>query len=67
MINAIVITKLWTRFASALDRRGDRGASLVEYALLVAFIAIICVAAVTVLGTTTSKSFASTSAGFPTN
>jgi len=32
----------------------DRGASLVEYALLVAFIAIVCIAAVTLLGTNTS-------------
>jgi pilus assembly protein Flp/PilA len=35
----------------------DRGASLVEYALLVAFIAAVCIAAVTTLGTTTDDQF----------
>lgn len=34
-----------------LNRRsGDRGAALVEYALLVALIAVVCLAAVTTLG-----------------
>jgi pilus assembly protein Flp/PilA len=35
----------------------DRGASLVEYALLLALIAMVCIAAVTALGETTSASF----------
>ena len=35
----------------------ERGASLVEYALLVALIAIVCIAAVTALGSTTSEKF----------
>lgn len=38
-------------------RLDDRGASLVEYALLVALIAIVCIAAVTALGETTSTQF----------
>lgn len=38
----------------------DNGASLVEYALLVALIAIVCVTAVTFLGSATSESFSST-------
>ncbi|MEZ5247572.1 MAG: Flp family type IVb pilin [Acidimicrobiales bacterium] len=37
--------------------RSDRGASLVEYALLLALIAMVCIAAVTALGETTSASF----------
>lgn len=37
----------------------DRGASLVEYALLLAFIAIVCVSAMTILGEQTSKPFSS--------
>lgn len=37
--------------------RDERGASLVEYALLVALIALVCVAAVTILGGETSESF----------
>lgn len=37
--------------------RTDRGASLVEYALLVALIAIVCIVAVTVLGHNASAHF----------
>jgi pilus assembly protein Flp/PilA len=37
-----------------LRLRDDRGASLVEYARLVAFIAIVCVGAMAFLGTQTS-------------
>ena len=41
-----------------LSRLGEeRGASLVEYALMVALIAMVCIAAVTALGDTTSASF----------
>jgi len=35
----------------------DRGASLVEYALLVALIAVVCIAAVTLLGNNASTKF----------
>ena len=35
-------------------RRDERGASLVEYALLVALIAVVCIAAVTFLGSSGS-------------
>jgi pilus assembly protein Flp/PilA len=37
----------------------DRGASLVEYALLVALIAVVCIAAVTLLGGNASSKFSS--------
>jgi pilus assembly protein Flp/PilA len=37
--------------------RTDRGASLVEYALLVALIAVVCIAAVTLLGQNASSKF----------
>lgn len=37
----------------------DRGASLVEYALLVALIAVVCIAAVTILGKNASNKFSS--------
>lgn len=37
--------------------RDDRGASLVEYALLVALIAVVCIAAVTYFGEQTSSSY----------
>jgi len=35
----------------------DRGASLVDYALLVALIAVVCIAAVTLLGKAASSKF----------
>ncbi|MDE0805197.1 MAG: Flp family type IVb pilin [Acidimicrobiales bacterium] len=40
--------------------KSDRGASLVEYALLVALIAVVCIVAVQILGNEASKSFSST-------
>ena len=39
----------------------ERGASLVEYALLVALIAVVCIAAVTLLGRNASAKFSSVS------
>ena len=41
-------------------KKSERGASLVEYALLVALIAIAAIAAVRVLGTRVSTQFSST-------
>jgi pilus assembly protein Flp/PilA len=37
--------------------KSERGASLVEYALLVALIAVVCIAAVTTLGKSASTKF----------
>ena len=37
----------------------ERGASLVEYALLVALIAVVCIAAITFLGKAASQRFSS--------
>jgi len=42
----------------------DRGASLVEYALLVALIALVCVAAVTFLGQNTNSSYSQIATAF---
>jgi len=52
----------WQRFCLFLNARygteeGERGASLVEYALLVALIAVVCIVAISVLGTNASKQF----------
>lgn len=41
--------------------KSERGASLVEYALLVALIAVVCIAAVTALGQSASENFDSIS------
>lgn len=49
-------------FATWLRARlgdSERGASLVEYALLVALIAVVCIAAITLLGNNASKKFSS--------
>ena len=44
----------WQQFCAPYIRarfgRDERGASLVEYALLVALIAVVCIVAVTILG-----------------
>jgi pilus assembly protein Flp/PilA len=37
--------------------KSDRGASLVEYALLVALIAVVCIVAITILGNSASSKF----------
>ena len=41
----------------------ERGASLVEYALLVALIAVVCIAAVTALGDSASTKFSQVESG----
>ena len=45
---------LWLHIQLRLHR-DDKGASLVEYALLVALIAVVCIAAITLLGTSASS------------
>ncbi len=50
----------YEHFAAYLRARvadTDRGASLVEYALLVALIAVVCIAAITFLGEAASEKF----------
>ena len=50
----------WNSFAVGLRAalgRSERGASLVEYALLVALIAVVCIVAVSLLGKNASKKF----------
>jgi len=43
----------------------DRGANLVEYAILVGFIALIAIGAVTALGGTTSSQYSDIASRFP--
>jgi len=50
----------WDFFAAWLRARfgdSERGASLVEYALLVALIAVVCIAAITLLGGNAKQKF----------
>jgi len=48
--------RLWTAFQSRIVK-DDEGASMVEYALLVALIAIIAIVAVTLVGQAVSDNF----------
>ena len=50
---------LWCQIKCRLT--DDAGASLVEYALLLALIAVVCITAVTFFGQATSDSFSSSS------
>jgi pilus assembly protein Flp/PilA len=50
----LCIPYIRARFTARLD---ERGASLVEYALLVALIAVVCIIAVTTLGKNASSKF----------
>jgi Flp pilus assembly pilin Flp len=59
MALALLQLRLW------LSDRDDRGASLVEYALLLALIAIVCVAALGVLGGITRDGVQSGADSFP--
>ena len=53
----------WQRFCVPFLRarfgRTERGASLVEYALLVALIAVVCILAISFVGTKASTKFSS--------
>jgi pilus assembly protein Flp/PilA len=51
--------QFFAAWARARFGDSDRGASLVEYALLVALIAVVCIGAVTLLGSNASKKFSS--------
>ena len=64
------MTWVYWRARLAWDDRTEEGASLVEYALLLALIAIVCFVAIAVLGTSVSHKFSSnasavTAAGGP--
>jgi len=57
-----LVCTCWTYCQAAIRVRcnSERGASLVEYTLLLFFIAIICIAAITVVGDTTNTRLSST-------
>jgi pilus assembly protein Flp/PilA len=52
---------LWTKIV-AWNADEERGASMVEYALLVALIAIIAIVAISFVGTATSSTFSNVGA-----
>ena len=57
MISTYQFLSTWLR---ARFGDSDRGASMVEYALLVALIAVVCIGAIQVLGQSSSSSFSKT-------
>ena len=57
MISTYEFLATWLR---ARFSDSERGASLVEYALLVALIAVVCIVAIRILGNEANSSFSST-------
>jgi pilus assembly protein Flp/PilA len=57
MISTYEFLSTWLR---ARFGNTDRGASMVEYALLVALIAVVCIAAIGILGREANSSFSET-------
>lgn len=58
----IHILQLLNRF-----RRDEQGAALVEYGILVGLIAVICIAAVVIVGTQVSTAFSKIASALQTN
>lgn len=56
-MNTVRTAALRVAIALRPVRDDERGASLVEYALMLALIAMVCIAAVSALGSTVSGSF----------
>lgn len=57
MMNPIVRSRQAALYLTARLRLNERGSSLVEYALLLTLIAMVCLLAVTYLGNSTSGRF----------
>jgi pilus assembly protein Flp/PilA len=55
----LLLLDTWSRFRAHFFARGEEGASLVEYALLLALIALVCIVGIQFLGTSTSSRFSS--------
>ncbi len=63
MLSSIV--KFQVRVAALLQDRNDRGATAVEYGLMVALIAVVIIGAVTLLGTQLSTLFTGVTSKLP--
>lgn len=51
----LFMIKTWLQAFFSKNEDGERGASLVEYALLVALIAVVCIGAVVFIGSSSSE------------
>ncbi len=58
----IIVLMSWAYCRATIHAKvkDERGASLVEYALLLALIAVVCIGAITLIGTGANKSLSST-------
>ena len=63
-----IINVFWTWCQANIQTRikNERGASLVEYALLLALIAVVCIAAITFIGNKAEESFSETGSALNT-
>lgn len=59
-MNPISMFWAWCQANVRTRVKSERGASLVEYALLLALIAVVCIAAITFIGNKADESFSST-------
>jgi pilus assembly protein Flp/PilA len=59
MSGVLAYERMCVRWIAARCTRSERGASLVEYALLLALIAVVCIVAVQFVGKQTSTKFSS--------
>ena len=57
------LIRLWAATNSRIPDNRERGANLVEYVLLIGLIALVCIAAVTLLGESTAPSYSELSSG----
>ena len=59
MFQVTAVVDFLAAFVATRFVRTERGAALVEYALLVALIAVVCIGAITVLGNNASDKYSS--------
>jgi Flp pilus assembly pilin Flp len=64
MVLALLQLRTWLAHALP-DRREERGTSLVEYALLLALIAVVCLVAVNLIGAPVNEGLENGGNGFP--
>ena len=63
---ALALLQLRTWLSMVLpDRKDERGTSMVEYALLVALLAVVCLVAVNLIGEPVSEGLSNGGDGFP--
>ena len=62
MFNNTLI-RLWAATNARVDRGTERGAGLVEYAMLIGLIVLVCIGAVTILGGQTEGPYSEISSG----